>query len=534
MATVTSLLRDHVTLEIRSVDRTFLHAYCPRLQTMGQVIRFLLDKGYPIPSPAALGKIGRRLVQDIEDFVADNDIPLVRFTKGACKEEIARPYLEQARAEDRNGVVMVGVAQEKTQAWRGWKAGGSASHPHFEFRRQPVFVNHYYFYVFDRDFGPAFFKICSYAPFSVWVWCNGHEWAKQHAARAGITYSAMDNGFATCSQPEALQRICDRFSAGALRTFVERWLRYLPSPFTAQDRSAGFWYDVAFRQVEFSDTRVFERPIQGRAWFEAVIREHLDLGRPDQVSLIFSKRVNRRTPGRFATRVVTRGVDPWIQIHYRSCKLKQYFKDSKALRTETTINDTRNFAIGRRVRKENFDALRAVGHAANHRLLELEVSSEACAPDADTLTRVVLPSRHDGLPAPGLRFGDPRVVALLAALASSSHIMGGITNASLRTLVAGFLGRPYSARQMTYDLRRLRRKGFIVRKEGTHQYRLTAHGRRLSMFFSKLYARVITPSLSRLDPDLPDDIASRSELGRTWRAFDKALDEIVGDSAIAA
>ncbi len=481
MATVGSLLRDRITLQVRSVDRIFLQAYVPGLQTMHQVIRFLLHRGYPIPSPAALGKIGRSFVADIERFIEGNHIPVVRFVKGQKKEQVAAPYLAQAAASRTEAVVLVGIAQEKVLAWRGWREGGRPEHPHFEYRRQSVFVNHYYFYVFDRAFGPAFFKLCPYAPYPIWVWCNGHEWAKRQAERAGLPYAALDNGFAACADPERLQRICDRLTAAAIRTFVLRWLRKLPSVFTASDRQAGFFHDLAFRQVEFSDTRVFDRPASGRAWFEAAIREHLDLGRPDQVSLVFQRRISTRTPGRFSTRVITRGVDPSIQIHYRASKLKQYFKEGRALRTETTINDTYDFGVGRLVKEENFRALRAVGEAANHRLLELESSSQACAPDADTLQRVVLPSVDDGLPAPALRFGDPRVVSLLGALVCFANLVAGFTNASLRELVAGLLGRPYSARQMTYDLRRLRRKGFIVRTDGTRRYQLTPEGRRLAI-----------------------------------------------------
>jgi hypothetical protein len=534
MATIGSLLRDRVTLQVRSVDRIFLQAYVPGLQTMYQLIRFLLHRGFPIPSPAALGRIGRSFVADIEGYIATNHIPVVHFAKGQKKDQVAAPYLAGAAAEGTEAVVLVGVAQEKVQAWRGWKDGGSAGHPHFEYRRQSVFVNHYYFYVFDRAFGPAFFKLCPYAPYPVWVWCNGHEWAKRQADRAGLGYAALDNGFAACADPERLQRICDRLSAAAIRTFVLRWLGKLPSVFTAADRQAGFFHDLAFRQVEFSDTRVFDRPASGRAWFESAIREHLDLGRPDQVAIVFSRRITRRTPGRFSTRVITRGVDPSIQIHYRASKLKQYFKEGRALRTETTINDTYDFGVGRLVKEENFRALRAVGEAANHRLVELESSSEACAPDADTLQRVVLPSVHDGLPAPALRFGDPRVASLLGALVCFGNLVAGFTNATLRELVAGLLGQPYSARQMTYDLRRLRRKGFIVRDDGTRRYRLTPEGRRLALFLTKVYARILTPGLAHIDPRLPSGAALRTPLGRAWRSLDTALEQTIREAAIAA
>ena len=174
MATIRSLLRDHVSLQLRSVDRIFVAAYVPRLMTAGMVIRFLLDRGFRIPSPALFGRIGRRYVAEIEQFAAENGIPIVRFGRRERKHEIASPYLEQAAREGRFGVVLIGVAQERTFVWRGWRRGGSDAHPHFEFARQAAVPNHDYFYLRDPDWGPAFWKSCAYAPYGVSVWLNGH------------------------------------------------------------------------------------------------------------------------------------------------------------------------------------------------------------------------------------------------------------------------------------------------------------------------------------------------------------------------
>jgi hypothetical protein len=193
--------------------------------------------------------------------------------------------------------------------------------------------------------------------------------------------------------------------------------------------------------VEFSDTRVFDRPAAARLWFEETLREQLALGRPDRIAIVFRRRIVRTGPrptlGRFETRVMGDGVEPSLQIRHRSSKLKQYLKKGRTLRTETTVNDTRDFAIGRRLRAENFARLRAVGQAANARLLELECAARPCAPDADTLARVVLPSRQEGLPAPALRFGDPRVMARRAPVLRAPP--EGFRNASLRALIADLL-----------------------------------------------------------------------------------------------
>ena len=123
----------------------------------------------------------------------------------------------------------------------------------------------------------------------------------------------------------------------------------LPHPFTAADQKAGFRYDISILQAEFSRTQVLDRPGHGRLFFEQMIRENLDLGRPDEVQLIFDRRITRRTPGRWRTRILTQGVTPSLHVYYKNTRIKQYHKQQRALRTETTINNTYDFGIGKRL-----------------------------------------------------------------------------------------------------------------------------------------------------------------------------------------
>jgi hypothetical protein len=239
MATISSLLADHVTLQVRSVDRLFFQGYVPRLQTQFQVIRFLLDRGFPIPSPAVLGRIGREYVSAVESFIVAREIPVVRFQKGDVKEEVARQCFKAAEAEGRFGVVMVGIAQERTSAWCGWREGGPDGHPHFEYRRQSIFPNNYYWYIRDPDWGPGSLKTTAYAPFSVWLYLNGNEWAKRQAAQRGIAFTPLDNGFAACEDPAALAEICASLQAADVQLFFDRWQSTLLWPLTAEDRAPG-------------------------------------------------------------------------------------------------------------------------------------------------------------------------------------------------------------------------------------------------------------------------------------------------------
>ena len=416
MATITSLLADHVTLQVRSVDRIFLAGYVPALQCAGQVVRFLNDRaGGTIPSPAMLGKAGRAYVAAVDAFALAHGVSAVRFGKGECKEDVAREHFKRAEREGRYGVVLIGVAQEKAYAWRGWRDGGNDAHPHFEFGRQAIYVNHYYFYIRDRQWGPSFVKTNAYAPYPVWVYLNGHEWAKRQAEQQGVQFEALDNGFRSCADAGALAAICASLSDRDARAYFDRWMRVLPSPFTPAERGR-YGYGLSVRQLEISDTRVFDRPAAGRAWFERTIADQLDLGRPDKVQIVFDRKILSTTPGVFQTKVITRGVAPVIQAHYKHSKVKQYFKEGRALRTETTVNDPYDFGVGRLLTAENWQALLAVGEQTNERLLDAQLKACQCAPDPAALARIVLPSTHDGQPAPGLRFGDPRVMALLACL----------------------------------------------------------------------------------------------------------------------
>lgn len=125
-------------------------------------------------------------------------------------------------------------------------------------------------------------------------------------------------------------------------------------------------------------------------------------------------------------------------------------------------------------------------------------------------------------------------MAILAALLLFCHVMAGFRNRDLVDLVGSLLDQPYTGRQATYDLRRLRRKGLIVRAPRSQRYRLTPLGRRVAVLFTKAYCRVLAPGLALLDPTLPPDIAARSRLGLAWRRLDHALDDFVADQLIAA
>jgi len=154
-------------------------------------------------------------------------------------------------------------------------------------------VNQFYFYCVDSDFGPFFLKFCSYFPYNAKLCPGGHEWAKRQATKTGIAFTPLDNAFAAVDDPAGLQALCDTLGEAHIDALLRKWLAALPHPFSPADRAAGYRYDLSILQAEFSLTQMLDRPVSGRIFFEQVIRDNLDLGRPDQISLIFDRRITR-------------------------------------------------------------------------------------------------------------------------------------------------------------------------------------------------------------------------------------------------
>jgi len=527
MPDIPQILAEHVRLEISCVDRIYLGGFVTILQTAGQLVHFLTKHlGKPIPSPALLGQITESFRCSVDQFAQRHDIPVRKFAKGERKDDVAAGY--RKRFTKPEGVYLIGTAQEKASAFYG-RNEVRGGHRSWQYSRRPVFVTHYYFYLVDRDFGPAFIKVCTYAPFGVKVCLNGHEWAKRGLEKKGIAYEALDNGFLSCADPQKLQRLCDSFTHRHIEAFFRRWVDCLPWPLSFRDRNAGYVHHLSVLQLELSLTHVFDRPVHGREFFEEVIRENLDLGRPDRVQLLFDQKVTRRTPPPYfgyRTRVITDGVNPSLHVEFKRSHVKQYFKENRALRTETTINDTRDFQVGRLVR--NLEYLMKIGQNVNRRLLSVERISQHCALSADSLREIVLPSIVDGQRAPALRFGEPRVLAILGALCSFAHTPDGFSNQELRKFVAGLLdpdAPPYRRNQMTYDLRRLRLKGMVQRLPGKNRYMLTRRGTRWAFFLTKVYSRILRPFSRRHDP--PADQKASRKSKDPFEALDAALEKIV-------
>src|SRR6266516_1221775 len=463
--TLNEVLDGHADLDLECLDRVYLHGYLGQLQVGGQVIQFLKHRGYPVPSPAALQQIGDAFRRRVASFAEANHIPVVPLKAADRTIEVMKPYLDRAAATGRSQVAAIGVAQEVQRVFIARKRDTDPSRcPQFSFDKKDRRVTVYYFYLWDANFGPAFIKVCTYCPWPMKIWVNGHEWAKQQARKAGLGFTELSNGFASCQEAAALQRICDALQPGTIE--------------------------------------VFSQPRYARCFFAALVTDNLDLGRPDTIEIIFDRRVRKDTVSEFKTKVVSRGTEVTINAFYKHSRIKQYLKDSRALRIETVSNAPGDLGCQRRL--HNLDELQARARAINARLLDTERAGQGCVLANPVFERIAHPSVDaDGRRATAMRFGDSRVQALAGALAVTLCAVTGITNRSLRALMTGLLGAPYGMTQACYDLARLRRNGLLTRRPHANTYDLTPDGLAFAIFYTKVHDRVLAPLFAVGQPQAP-------------------------------
>src|SRR6202047_188751 len=529
---VAEILREHVVLEVESIDRMYLNVYVPHLQSVGAVVGCCrVHRGQRFASTTAVTPMTEAFIRNIDQFVSHEGIDLVAFQKWQRKDDVTQKYLRRFR--QREGVLYVGKAQEKarvmrTERRRSRHTGGT--YPWIV--ESTAMVNHYYFYCVDEDFGPFFLKFCSYFPYNAKLCINGHEYLKRQLAKRGVAFEALDNGIKSCADPKLMQRVCDELSAGKIDRLLRKWLKRLPHPFPPRDRAAGYRYDLSILQAEFSLTQVLDQPVTGRIFFEEVIRENLDIGRPSQARLLFPRKVTRRTPGKFHTRVITDGVVPSLHVDYKKTRIKQYHKEGQALRTETTINDTRDFAIGRRIK--NLEELRMIGFAANRRLLDVQRIGHDCFIGEASFQEMQRPVSLNDQRAAALRFADPRVQGLLHVLLLFVLVQGTFAHSDLREHLAPLLGQKPSQLtpgRITYDLRRLRLHGLIERIPKSYGYRIPAQGLRTALFYTRLYDRSLRTGLAIISPAATNPTVP---MAKSIRAAETAINNWYDQTKLAA
>jgi len=517
MKTLAEVCESAVAFTYRSVDRLILNAYIPTLQTPGAVARFLREVcGKPILSPVVFKGLTDRFVAQVQRFAQERQILVLRPTGRAKPGKIAQRALERAARANRWGVVAIVVHQESARVFAGYHAGGRATN--FRVKEDRRLLNHYYFYLRDPEYGEGFVRISSYPPFQTRIWLNAHGYLAAQLRRRRIPFRTADNCFLEVADPAALQQAAAKFDARLVERIARRWLAWVPDPLTPQERAAGYPTRLSIYQAEFSDNVIFHRTQVLNRVYEELLRDHLHLGRPDMLKVIFDRQIRKTTPGVFKTRLLRQGVVSCLKVFYKKSFLKQYNKGGRVLRTELCINDPRDFTIGRSL--VHLGYLGSIAYHAIGRFLKAQAVALATALDRSTFERLITPSTNGGQRVAGIRFGAPRAMRVLEALGCAGLTFKAFANTDLRAVLVERLGADpaeITPRRMGYELAKLQGKGLVRKVQGRNLYTLTDLGYRVTLALTKLHQRLLSPTLDTFDQAL------RDALGASSHPLDRAL-----------
>jgi hypothetical protein len=341
------------------------------------------------------------------------------------------------------------------------------------------------------------------------VWWNAHGYLAAHLRRHTIAFRTVDNCIVDCADPTALQRAADQVTPQLVEHLVLRWLSQVPDPLTREERAAGYPLRFSVYQAEFSHNVIFKQTQVLNRVYEALLRDHLHLGRPDMIKVIFDRRISRRTPSAFVTRVLREGVVACLKVFYKHSWLKQYNKGGRVLRTEICINNPMDFMI-----KKSLVHLGYLGRVAYHAITRFEKAQAVAlvtALDRSTMERLVTPSTDGGQRVPGLRVGAPRTMRILATLGCAGLSFKAFSNAEFRTVLVEQMGaEPQEATptHIGYELRKLRGKGLIRKIAGRNRYTVTDLGYRAALYLTKLHQRLLQPTLDSFDSTMRETLAT--------------------------
>ena len=526
-----------IRFEYSCFDRILLNAVVPVLQQPSSIVWFLKERR---SAKTLTSDYFRRISADYHRWVAQLsvrwNVPIVEPPKNVRRDEWVEQFFEH---RNKTGIAVILKSRENARVAVSRKTFGQ---PHIEM--VPRFVWQYYFYARDRDFGRMFLRICPYFPFNSRICINGHEWLACRMRAEKIRFRQCGNAFLTCADPQRLQELSDEFSAGHVEACGLRWLaKLLPFFSDRERRREGFAHRLYMSQMEYCTNLVFDR----RACLDRMMERLLDLnraiGRPDTLSMIFGRRITRRTVAGLKTQITHKGfANPAIRSHYKRGSIKQYVRDHLLLRTEVTSYHTPDLGIRKNV--EDLGQLRQLMRPINDRYLDVQQDVLETFVDRDQLRKLGDPTiSPTGRRTPGLRLEDPRLLAVMQALVRFAPLATGGTfrTRDLHQPAAGALGRTketYKLSQLRYDLGKLRVKGLIEKIPHTQNYRLTAEGYRICLLFLKLFHRVYAPLTAATlvplshDQNLPQP--RHSALDRLYASVDRALAKLLEHLGIAA
>lgn len=524
---------DSIRFGYRCFDRILLNGLIQPFQQPERVIGFFnIYRSHQWVSRDLLRGIANDYQRWVEEHARARSIPILPAPEGR-RDDFVDCYYRHAQPDR---VVVILKAREPARLLLA-KGNRKDNRWHLSFGQR--WVVQYNFYLYDRDWGRMFVRMCPYFPFSARIYLNQHHWIATRLRAEGIAFQQCANAFLRCADPQRLQAIADSLTPADLLRCGQKWLTAFTPFFTAAERQqAGCQHRLFFSQVEYCDNLIFRRRAALDQLEERLLDANRTIGQPDKITMIFGRKVTRRYHGQLQTVIEDHDLpNPVIRSHYGHGFVKQYVRDHLLLRTEPATNHVGDYGLKKAV--DQLPALRSKLGSIVDTYLDVQQDILETFVDRGQLRQLAAPTiLPSGKRLPGLKLDHPRLLALMHALVRFTNVPNGyvFTTHDLRPATLAALGntpRPYTLASLRYDLAKLRGKGLVVKLPHSRRYRLRPEGYRICLVFLKLFERIYAPlAAGLLDPIPYDNRLAVDHLAQLDRLYQRIVDDL--DRLLAA
>lgn len=519
--------RKHIKFSYDCLDRIKIRGYILYIQDPGGIVNYLKNFRKLTATKETFKMITQLLIKNIEKYAKENNIPIIESNNHENKLKLASKHLKQ----NKEGIFCIIKSQENSTCFGTYQ---NKNKTHTTITKVHRLVNSYYLYLTDAEFGLSYIKICSYLPFNVEIYLNGHNYIEQQLKKRDIKYKKIDNCFSYVSDLKDFNKICQAITDKKISSFCDKWLYKFVDYFRPFERGMGYRYRYFISQLEYCNNIVFRKRSYLNQLFTKIIDNNKHIGRPDTIKTVFKKNMTKRTKGILNRSILQTGEKPCVKSWYKSCYIKQYNKKGIVLRTETCLNNTRDLYINKSI--NNLDYVIDVCDNINKRYLKCldEISLKEIG--KNTLENISKTTVKGKKRIAGIKLENKRIMGVIKAVHKNGFLINGFTNEELRSEVKRLLdlsNEEYGAVKMKYDIDKLIAKGLIKKVVGKNRY-VICKKIKLGTFLVKVYDIVCKQTLNYLSNDKEGYNNFQSRSDQRFYRIENAINGFMNDVGITA
>lgn len=534
----TKNLSEHIDFTYSSFDRIVLRGYLLNMFMEGSIIGLLRNLGFTSHSNGVLKTLTDQLNSHIKK-VSEN-IGLTIHWWGESEKTryhskldfVTERYSQElTKTNIKSKIVCIIKAIENSRTFANKEVRTKEGKPFTKMYSCNKFVSHYYIYILDQELGLCYLKISSYLPFPCEFYMNGHNYLKQQFDKQGLSYKMKDNSFVEVSNLPLLNELVNGYQPSIALNRIDNWMDYFfrfdkGSKSTRSKLLTHRWFTY---QTEISTNIIFKSAKFANSYFQRVLNKHHTIGLPDRLTEIFG--LSRRVDNSKTTQM-TYSVQACIKHWLDKNSVKCYNKGGCLLRVETTINNPELPGLKLKKPACNLQAYYWYGHGCNSRYLNTLSNIDISTLSAEIFEKYQKPLiTSKGTKIPALDLRKENQLELIEVLLNSTNHVLGFRNKDIRVK----LGNKAKTAGIAYELRKLRERGAIKKKQNTHYYQLTEEGYAWLYYTIFNHSYFVKPLLSRrCKKVIKQNVENPSKIEDAYLQIDKSVSLIMAELGLAA